>query len=244
MQADLPCATPHSHIPESATRYSQFRNCLRWDHGFTCPYCLLHESDLIEHGADGTGLISIEHILTQHRNQSLTSTYSNCVLACRFCNRSRGVSEAMSPGGQRLLNPLVDSWRDNFRWRGAELEPKCAHPDAARTAEVYDVNAPRKVWARERRAERIGTGLAQLQESPTLIAELVACAKQEEDLQRRTKMIQTASLLTQSLERSKDDLRRYRVIPSDAPTHCRCDSAPRLGELGRALESQGSPVPS
>ena len=30
--------------------YLKFRPCLRWDFGFTCPFCLMHESDFVRGG--------------------------------------------------------------------------------------------------------------------------------------------------------------------------------------------------
>ncbi len=54
-----PPATPieRRHAPAPG-RYDSFRPCLRWDFGFTCAFCLLHEADLAEHGTEGTGLMS------------------------------------------------------------------------------------------------------------------------------------------------------------------------------------------
>jgi hypothetical protein len=40
------------HKPPEA-KYKTYRACLRWEFGFSCAFCLLHETDLMPCGAEG-----------------------------------------------------------------------------------------------------------------------------------------------------------------------------------------------
>lgn len=75
------------HLPEPAS-YSEYRQCLRWEFGFSCAFCLLHEADLIENGIEGTGFMGIEHRVTRSSAPTQEDAYGNCYYACRFCFRS------------------------------------------------------------------------------------------------------------------------------------------------------------
>ena len=56
--------------------YEKYRRCLRWEFGFTCSFCLLHESDfhvgLAAIPAAGSGLFTIEHLLARSTNPEAT----------------------------------------------------------------------------------------------------------------------------------------------------------------------------
>jgi hypothetical protein len=63
MKAYLPPAThpwrrkiERQHLPIEGS-YSSFRPCVRWEFGFSCAFCLLHEADVMLSGAEGWGLI-------------------------------------------------------------------------------------------------------------------------------------------------------------------------------------------
>src|SRR5436190_1471867 len=75
---------PRRHTPSRAG-YATYRSCLRWEFGFTCAFCLLHEADLVEEGVQGTGLTTIEHHVAQSADLTLVDTYENCFYACRYC---------------------------------------------------------------------------------------------------------------------------------------------------------------
>ena len=67
LQSQPPSTTvDRRHTPRPTTGrfgYQGYRACLRWEFGFTCAFCLLHESDFVEHGAEGLGLLGVEHFL-------------------------------------------------------------------------------------------------------------------------------------------------------------------------------------
>ncbi len=52
------------HGPEERTGrrgYRQYRDCLGWEFGFSCAFCLLHEADVISYGVEGFGVMGVEH---------------------------------------------------------------------------------------------------------------------------------------------------------------------------------------
>jgi len=61
--------TVHRHQPKPAKGergFQSYRSCLRWNFGFTCAFCLLHETDFSpKFGVVGTGQMSIEHFVPQ-----------------------------------------------------------------------------------------------------------------------------------------------------------------------------------
>ena len=98
------------HAPRPGA-YPLYRSCLRWEFAFSCAFCWVHESDLIEHGVEGLGLTAIEHHRTRSAYPELTNDYHNCFYACRLCNTARGDSPDVSAvGGHRLLDPCTVAW--------------------------------------------------------------------------------------------------------------------------------------
>src|SRR5690349_1008078 len=80
------------HQPEGVTGrygYRAYRACLRWEFGFTCAFCLLHEADLAPFGAEGLGVMTIEHFVPVSVDEEKAGEYRNCYYACRLCNQSR-----------------------------------------------------------------------------------------------------------------------------------------------------------
>src|ERR1700730_10113620 len=98
-----PEAFSRRHRPPAAD-FSTYRPCLRWEFGFCCALCLLHESDIAACGATGWGIMSIEHLIPQSVAPERANDYLNCIYACGRCNRSRRNLQDL-PSGARLLNP-------------------------------------------------------------------------------------------------------------------------------------------
>lgn len=111
------------HAPLSRS-YGNFRQCLRWEFGFTCCICLTHEADLFEHGTEKTALIHIEHRQAQSASPAEANLYDNCLLVCRLCNVARGALPVTSVSGVRLLSPVEDTWVDHFVVQGDRLVPQ------------------------------------------------------------------------------------------------------------------------
>jgi hypothetical protein len=165
---------PRRHSPSGA--YTGFRACLRWEFGFTCAFCLVHESDLIAHGIERSGLTGIEHQRRQETDPALINSYENCFYACRFCNGARG-TKSYQRKTMRLLNPCETAWGARFALDGDDLRPRIDDADAGYTAVTYDVNDPRRIVLRRNRAETMTNALQVLSEVPLQIEDLLSLAE-------------------------------------------------------------------
>lgn len=231
----LPCrtqppdrATELRHAPLAA-KYEAYRDCLRWEFGFTCAVCLVHESDVDVR-------VQAEHVVRQADAPHLVDEYTNLLLVCAWCNRDRGTWS-----GLPLLDPRVTAWNLHFYLDGSLLLPREGDSEAQRAHQVYQLNRPRKVEARTRRNDDLVQILRILGEYPTMLTELetrLTAIREEERSVRDgpTTDIGTVRALRderQELDRRRvmfeDQLswargvaKRFAPIPADAPTRCRC----------------------
>lgn len=150
------------HLPRPIKEdYTVFRSCLRWEFGFTCAICLLHERDIVQTGVEGWGPTQIEHIVPQSTasrgaTPGVVHKYSNLLYICRLCNNARGDTDVVDVSGRRLLDPTRDNWSQHFELVGDQLSPMSGDGDAAYTADAYAINDPRKVGLRRRRRQTVG----------------------------------------------------------------------------------------
>ena len=147
-----PVAAERRHSPEGA--YGTYRDCIRGDFGFTCPFCLLHESDLTSLGVEGLALTWIEHLLLKS-TEGEADRYGNCVYACQMCNRARGRTASVCSDGAQLLDPTGVGWADHFERQDDRLSPRPGDADAGYTWLAYDIDDARKVHARARRRQDV-----------------------------------------------------------------------------------------
>lgn len=212
------------HTPSTTSGrfgYQKYRACLRWEFGFTCAFCLLHESDLAEHGAQALALTGVEHF-DPVSAQGAVNSYENCFYTCRLCNGSRRRAPVADRSGRRLLNPCRDVWMDHFVTTPDDyLLPLPGDSDADYTHISYDLNDPRKVTIRKTRRENIEESVRVLEEAPDLLAGILKQIEDEPPM-RRTTYLRMARQLRGSIERAVRDLRRYTPIPRDADSACRC----------------------
>lgn len=145
------------HAPAPiAKNYVVFRDCLRWEFGFTCAICLLHEQDIIGWcGAEGWGVMQIEHMVPQSHDLRTVGTYSNLLYICRLCNGARSDTDREDGSGGRLLDPTSDVWSEHFTVSDDRLVHAPADRNAAYTADVYVINDARKVRLRRARREHL-----------------------------------------------------------------------------------------
>lgn len=198
-------AITRRHAPRDVkTVYAVFRDCLRWEFGFTCAICLLHEVDIATYG-EGWGVTQIEHIVPQSHDRSLLGTYTNLLYICRLCNGARSDTDVLDAQGRRLLDPTRDAWGMHFEVRGDTLHPLTS--DALYTEEVYSINDARKVRLRLRRRERISSLLS-------LLARARGRAKEPSVKTQREARIDIRDI--------RGLLAAYSWIPDDAPRECRC----------------------
>ena len=215
--ADAPLERAHA---PSGTAYGLFRRCLRWDFGFSCAFCLVHEADLIAHGVEGTGLTSVEHYALQSTSPEQAGTYANCFYACRFCNGSRS-TRAAENGDAHLLDPCAATWASHFQLTNFELRPGDGDASAAYTHSVYDMDDPRKVQMRRDRFEAIEGALHLVSQVPALEAELLKLATGLGPSDAKT-LVDAAQELRRQLRCAFDDLARYAPVPRDADRPCSC----------------------
>lgn len=220
-----PPATPRSqrHKPRSASDYVRYRACLRWDAGFTCCFCLVHESDLAPGGVEKTAQTSIEHIEPQVQAPHLSGVYENCAYACRHCNNSRGKLPTTHPSGARLLHPWRDAWGAHFRLHEDRLEPAQAGEEgrhARYTAEVYQLNDPARVKLRRNRRLLL---IDRIRLFARDVAALEDQAMRQPTPEDKLRLLDLARELTKARAFALDELRQRTAIPADAPTRCRCD---------------------
>jgi len=225
-RATKPASAPLSrrHRPEG--KYPTFRKCLRWEFGFSCAICLVHESDLVAFGAQGTGLMSIEHRRLRSSGEDV-DRYENCLYVCRYCNGSRGSSPLTDSLGRTLLDPTRVAWSEHFSLEHDHLVAKPESADAVYTGDTYKINTPRRTSIRCRRREELGRALEALALRPKLLA--------------RPERSDLATELSTLLRRAESSIARFRFVPDDAPASCRCVNQDACS-LPTALHEQGQAV--
>lgn len=235
---------PRRHRLRPAGRWAAYRSCLRWDFGFTCPFCLLHEADIYG-GLPGEGLggTTVEHVIPRSTDPSLANDYENCLYACRWCNRSRS-AHPVERESVRLLDPTRDAWGDRFVAADDRLAPRDGDPDALATHGAYALDDPRKIGGRQARRELLDDRLRLMREQGTQFSELLRLADslRRRDVRRFGHVIRRIRRLREQAFRALGDLRRYEAVPGDAPRGCRCAPPPAVS-LPDFLDRQLIEVP-
>ena len=212
------------HTPRSTNDYRDYRACLRWDAGFTCCFCLVHESDLTRTGTvEGTGLTSIEHLQPQTHAPDLVNVYSNCAYACQSCNNVRRCAPSRHLSGARLLNPWHDAWGEHFQLREDRLEPLQegdAGRDARYTIDVYRLNHARKVAMRRTRRTHLQAYVELFEHD---LRELRALAARQQSAEERLQLLDWVRRVKELRRLASEELTWRSAIPTDAPARCRCD---------------------
>jgi hypothetical protein len=184
--------------------------------------------------------MSIEHRDRQGTRPELRDIYSNTFLACRFCNGARVIRPLRDEATNALmLDPTAEAWADHFTLSANQLSAKVGDANAAYTSQAYDLNDPRKVALRRERAAILGEALEALVEGPKLVSLLMSLSSNTPDLEGRETLVAELKFVYAQLERAKANLRRFRAIPLDADSSCRCMQTP---QLPRHLAEQCSTV--
>ncbi len=206
-------------VAEGRYGYRAYRSCLRWEFGFTCPFCLCHETDLAQRGTEGLGVTQVEHFVPVSHEEARANRYSNCFYVCRFCNQARGsTSNVDSEGGKRLLNPCADVWAEHFLAIGGGIRAQQGDGDAAYTHATYQLNDPRKVARRSHRRETIEECLALLEQGSSLLPRLLKLANERNE----PDLVEEARVIAGAIRRAWQDLQDHAVLPVDAPQLCAC----------------------
>ncbi len=214
---------PRRHVPpqrRGKCGYQRYRSCARWEFGFTCAFCLLHENDIsVGLGVERRGLTALDHRQPRSRAPHLTNVYGNCYYVCRWCNIRRGGKPVRS-GRARLLDPCKDRWSDHFEVRDLKLVPKSGDLKAQYTTQLYSLNDDTRVeLRRERRIlyeEHLPVLLALLDEEVELVRLHRTLGKQ--------RFLVEAKVSRESVRKLLEPLRRRLLpVPSDAPSRAGCD---------------------
>lgn len=225
------------HQPQPAGRFAAYRACLRWDFGFTCPFCLLHEADL--YGGlpgEGLGATTVEHRVLRRDDASRQNDYENCLYACRLCNRSRSVLP-LTESGAYLLDPTASAWGAHFECETDLLRPFDGDPDAAYTHRAYELDDPRKVLRRRVRRELVSDRTLLLEDLRVELATLQERLNASQGQESRASLLDQLERIRSDARRALADLERYLALPVDAPQSCRCQSS-RYHSLPDELERQ------
>lgn len=209
--------------------YEHFRDCLRWEFGFTCAICLLHEVHLVlpGTGAESSGQMTIEHIVVKGTasGRLLKDEYTNCLLVCRFCNVARGHHYTHErTDGTRLLNPVADVWADHFELGEDRIEPRCGDVSAGYTSTAYGINDVRRVARRQKLRELID---ARFENIRSRRLELEIIDQRLRGGEEPQWLLTHRGRVCEFIRRELDALRDLSGIPEDAPRACRC-AAPGL----------------
>jgi hypothetical protein len=214
-----------THTPRRSQDYQAYRSCLRWEFGFSCAFCLLHEADIAAAGGEGWGVMAVEHFVPRSQAPDLVNEYSNCFYICALCNGTRGDQANRAPNGSELLNPCDCDWSEHFAAADDQVRPVDeADGDAAYTCEAYDFNDPRKVRARRMRRLVIHQCREFLATVETVNEDLLlAHAVETVD----TQAVEMAQSLAAMRRLATLELLRYQAIPDDRPTACLCGDTSR-----------------
>lgn len=214
--------------------YRKYRQCLRWEFGFTCAFCQCHEADLRLHGVEGTGLTQIEHFEPASLAEARINDYSNCLYVCCFCNSARGVTPRRNPQeGVRLLNPCKNVWGQMFQVENDRLELLSEDPDVLYTCDIYALNDPRKISMRRQRRIILRDRLSFLERARKVRDRLLERASQIAD----PELIDAAMVIDGALIQALRDLELFVAIPSDANVPCACRDE-ELCQLPSVLSKQ------
>jgi hypothetical protein len=189
--------------------YRGYSRYLRWEFGFTCAFCFLHETDF---SSWGEAQFCVEHFVPRSRLGVRADAYENLFYTCRYCNSARGSAPVVDHRGRRLLNPCTSAWGTHFIVDGDMLLPGKDDYDAAYTADVYDVNEPRKVEMRKLRREVITEGLQFLSVGFTTYERLLERVCEE----AAAEYLDAARGLAHGISLAQQDLAQFSAIPLDA----------------------------
>ena len=220
-------ATPtqrrHNPPPASASPrgYEVYRPCLRWEFGFTCAFCLLHEVQIAPEGASGSRRFSIEHLELKKDRDDLVNRYDNVVYACSRCNDARRIWARQAEDGRRLLDPCRDAWASHFVMDDNEIRGVTEH--GTYTEQAYDLNDPVKTGLRADLYDAVDEALEVLDQAPAWIDELMTDLPDLAPASQQ-KRLEIVAQLHRNLRRARGVLQALQVIPADRDDACRCKS--------------------
>jgi hypothetical protein len=202
--------------------YQAYRSCLRWDFAFSCAFCLLHEGDLADFGAEGLGVMWIEHFSPASRASEKVNDYENCFYTCRFCNRARSRAPLVDENGRRLLDPCSHAWGRHFVLSDDDRLVPANDPDAVYTEEAYALNDLRKVRRRRIRRERMTEWLTLIGQGPSRAKALIALSERVSSIEDAELLLDEAIALRRRVGLAIKEIQRYFAVSADVDYPCSC----------------------
>jgi hypothetical protein len=217
-------AIERRHEPKEGA-YSSFRPCLRWEFGFSCAFCLLHQTDLMRAEVDGWGLMEIEHFEPQSQTPSRRNDYKICFLICTRCNKQRGASLNQDESGNVLLDPCSVAWAEHFESVDDRLLPRSQDSNAAYTWTTYGLDDPSKVVLRGKRRywmKRCAERVAALRNLESQLADQVVAMADSRPTAELLERLELALELNATQRVFLDLLAGYTPVPRNSDAACRC----------------------
>ncbi|HEX6903532.1 MAG TPA: hypothetical protein VF789_27695 [Thermoanaerobaculia bacterium] len=205
--------------------YSSYKPCLRWEFGFSCAFCLLHESDLMFGGISGWAVMQVEHSVPRSQYPFQRDAYSNCFYICERCNKHRGAIPNQDDRGNILLDPCNAVWSEHFELVNDRLRPRSGDGDAEYTWESYSLDDPVKVRLRERRRQWIEKHADALLDTLELEPEVLGRFVEESadgEVAELLKRLDEAQGLRKARRLLLENLARFEPVPKDHDIACRC----------------------
>lgn len=241
-----------AHTPASShgrgLSYRAFKECLRWEFGFTCAICLLHEVHLVlpGTGAATSNQMTIEHIVLKSTplGKPLEDEYTNCLLVCTFCNKSRGSRYLdAKPDGTRLLNPVTDVWADHFDLADDRIEPRSGDVHAEYTRTAYGINDSIRTLRRQALRGLIDERIVNIRRRQADIDSIDHQLSDSTGGSTNSQWLLTArGRYCEDLRRELNALLKFSGVPVDRPASCRCESPPM--KVARAVSDGWQSPPS
>lgn len=221
-----------NHKPGPA-EYTKYANCLRWDFGFTCAFCLRHEYDISPRGRSNLGVWTAEHTIPKagsDEGKARKNDYTVLVYCCRPCNSKRSTEQknpTIKNAKERLLFPTDVVWSECFEVVEGVIKPKEGpnKKSAEYTARAYEINHDDKVEDRIDRQQCYLDNLGVVERGDVTIS-IIQGKLRSLNARARNEAVKRVAKLRRSRQKSWRALKRYRAIPAMKTTECQCETPP------------------
>lgn len=221
------------HKPRPANDYHAYLPCLRWEFGFRCAFCGMHELDVPQGVGPGgrdrqPAHWTVEHIALQSVAPDQSATYSNTIYCCRFCNGARS-KKPLNKNGAQLLNPCDHNWSEHFCVVDDAIAPvDPSDPHSKYTFSAYDLGNARLTEMRSLRRQLAAKVMLipTIQEMLKEIRKLLENAELASNWQEAKRLTSEQVNLQAKLDCAFADAQKLVALTPERPATCRCATAP------------------